>query len=127
MGGDNKMAVTKSPMEKGAVSNKIEATKAPMEKVPVSNGIPSKLEKKDDAKTSEVCVKVETSGKRALIGEFNDLKKYIVKIEEKADGIISEFQQKNKALAYELKKSKDMQETQKICEDVLRDAQDVFF
>ena len=52
------------------------------------------------------------------------MKKYIVKIEEKAEGIISEFQQKNKALSYELKKSKDMQETQKICEDVLRDAQD---
>ena len=52
------------------------------------------------------------------------MKKSIVKIEEKAEGIISEFQQKNKALAYELKKSKDMQETQKICEDVLRDAQD---
>jgi len=122
--GDNKIEVIKPPMEKEAVSNKIEATKAPMEKVPVSNGIPSNLEKKDDAKTSEVCVKVETSGKKALFGEFNDLKKYIVKIEEKADGIISEYQQKNKALGYELKKSKDMQETQKICEDVLRDAQD---
>ena len=44
--GDNKIAVTKSAMEKEAVSNKIEATKAPMEKVPVSNGIPSNLEKK---------------------------------------------------------------------------------
>jgi len=139
----NKIEPTKPPVEKVSASdgipiilekkvdqvdhmgdNKIEATKAPMEKVPVSNGIPSTLEKKDDAKTSEVCVKAETSGKRALIGEFNDLKKYIVKIEEKADGIISEYQQKNKALGYELKKSKDMQETQKICEDVLRDAQD---
>ena len=78
----------------------------------------------DDVKTSEVCVQVKTSGKKALIGEFNDLKKYITTIEDKASRIISEYQEKNKSLAYELKESNDIQKRHKQCEDILQDAND---
>ena len=52
------------------------------------------------------------------------MKKYITTIEDKASRIISEYQEKNKALAYELKESKDIQKRQKICEDILQDAND---
>jgi hypothetical protein len=138
----NKIEATKPPMEKVSASNgiptslekkdevdhmgdnKIAVTKPPMEKVSDFNGIPTSLEKKDDVKTSEVCVQVKNSGKKTLIGEFNDLKKYITTIEDKASRIISEYQEKNKALAYELKESKDIQKRQKICEDILQDAND---
>jgi len=134
--GDNKIAETKPPLEKESVINSlpnslekkdevdhmgdnIAATKTAMEKESAIKGIPTTLEMKDNAKASEVCVKV---GRQDVIGEFNDLKKYITTIEDKICRIVSEYQEKNKALAYELKESKDIAKTHKTCEEILQDA-----
>jgi len=134
--GDNKIAETKPPLEKESaikgIPNSLEkkdevdhmgdnivATKTAMEKESAIKGIPTTLEMKDNAKASEVCVKV---GRQDVIGEFNDLKKYITTIEDKICRIVSEYQEKNKALAYELKESKDIAKTHKTCEEILQDA-----
>jgi len=133
--GDN-IAATKTAMEKESVikgipnslekkdevdhmGDNIAATKTAMEKESAIKGIPTTLEMKDNAKASEVCVKV---GRQAVIEEFNDLKKYITTIEDKICRIVSEYQEKNKALAYELKESKDIAKTHKTCEEILQDA-----
>ena len=50
------------------------------------------------------------------------MKKYITTIEDKICRIVSEYQEKNKALAYELKESKDIAKTHKTCEEILQDA-----
>merc|ERR1712223_1388277 len=134
--GDNKIAETKPPLEKESaikgipnslekkdevdhMGDNIAATKTAMEKESAIKGIPTTLEMKDNAKASEVCVKV---GRQAVIGEFNDLKKYITTIEDKICRIVSEYQEKNRALAYELKESKDIAKTHKTCEEILQDA-----
>jgi len=134
--GDNKIAETKPPLEKESaikgipnslekkdevdhMGDNIAATKTAMEKESAIKGIPTTLEMKDNAKASEVCVKV---GRQDVIGEFNDLKKYITTIEDKICRIVSEYQEKNKALAYELKESKDIAKTHKTCEEILQDA-----
>merc|ERR1712223_1704068 len=134
--GDNKIVETKPPLEKESVINgipnslekkdevdhmgdNIAATKTAMEKESAIKGIPTTLEMKDNAKASEVCVKV---GRQAVIEEFNDLKKYITTIEDKICRIVSEYQEKNRALAYELKESKDIAKTHKTCEEILQDA-----
>merc|ERR1712223_1202659 len=133
--GDN-FAATKTAMEKESaikgIPNSLEkkdeidhmgdnivATKTAMEKESAIKCIPTTLEMKDNAKASEVCVKV---GRQDVIGEFNDLKKYITTIEDKICRIVSEYQEKNKALAYELKESKDIAKTHKTCEEILQDA-----
>merc|ERR1712223_2120593 len=79
-----------------------------MEKESAIKGIPTTLEMKDNAKASEVCVKV---GRQDVIGEFNDLKKYITTIEDKICRIVSEYQE-----------SKDIAKTHKTCEEILQDA-----
>jgi len=133
---DDNIAATKTAMEKESVikgipnslekkdevdhmGDNIAATKTAMEKESAIKGIPTTLEMKDNAKASEVCVKV---GRQAVIEEFNDLKKYITTIEDKICRIVSEYQEKNKALAYELKESKDIAKTHKTCEEILQDA-----